>query len=313
MSHANAPLTPAGRKILVSRIDSGRPIAHVAAEMGISRATATKWWKRWLSEGDAGLLDRSSRPLRSPSRCPRSVEDRVVKLRRSRKIGPARIAMLLGMPASTVHKVLVRHDLSRLSWMDRPTGEKVRRYQREHPGELVHLDVKKVGKIPTGGGWRVRGRGAVKPRRIGYSYLHVAIDDASRVAFVEAHDDERAETLIGFWGRARRFFHSKGMTVDEVMTDNGRNFTSKDFALELVRSGTKHRRTRPYRPQTNGKVERFNRTMADEFLYANVFRSEGERRRRLDDWVHIYNCHRHHTAIGGPPSSRVHNVCGHYS
>jgi transposase InsO family protein len=201
------------------------------------------------------------------------VEDRVVTLRRSRKIGPVRIAMLLGMPASTVHKVLVRHDLSRLSWMDRPTGERIRRYQREHPGELVHLDVKKVGKIPSGGGWRVRGRGAVKPRRIGYSYLHVAIDDASRVAFVEAHDDEKAETLLGFWSRARKFFHAKGMIVDEVMTDNGRNFTSKDFALELVRSGTKHRRTRPYRPQTNGKVERFNRTMADEFLYANVFRS----------------------------------------
>ncbi len=313
MSHRNAPLTPTGRKILVERIGSGRPIAHVAVEMGISRATATKWWRRWLGEGDDGLLDRSSRPRRSPRRCSRHLEERIVKLRRSRKIGPARIALLVAIPASTVHRVLVRHEISRLRWMDRPTGRVIRRYQREHPGELVHLDVKKIGKIPPGGGWRVRGRGAVKPRRLGYTYLHAAVDDCSRVAFVEAHDNERGETLLGFWERARRFFHAKGMIIDEVMTDNGRNFTSTEFAIALGRTGTTHRRTRPYQPQTNGKVERFNRTMADEFLYANVFRSETERRKRLDAWVHLYNCHRHHTAIGGPPASRVHNVCGHYS
>lgn len=314
MSHRNARLTPAGRKMMIERIAAGTPQAHVAAQMGLSRATVAKWWRRWLAEGDAGLMDRSSRPHRSPTRTRKKVENRVCRLRRSKRWGPEMISLHTGVPSSTVHKILVRHGLNRLSWIDRPTGRVIRRYERDHPGELIHLDVKKVGRIPPGGGWRAHGRGKVKKRtKVGYTYLHVAIDDHSRVAYVEAHDNEKATTLVGFWRRAQDFYWAKGMVIDEVLTDNGKNFTSTDFALALGERRIKHRRTKPYRPQTNGKAERFNRTMADEFLYARMFRSENERRRRLDRWVHDYNHHRNHTAIGGPPASRVHNVCGYYS
>jgi transposase InsO family protein len=222
--------------------------------------------------------------------------------------------MHTGVPSSTVHKILVRRGLNRLAWIDRPTGKVIRRYERAHPGELIHLDIKKVGRIPPGGGWKVHGRGKVRKRpRVGYTYLHVAVDDHSRVAYVEAHDNEQAVTLVGFWRRAQHWFWAKGMTVDEVLTDNGSNFRSDLFAEVLAERAIKHRRTRPYRPQTNGKVERFNRTISDEFLYAHKFRSENQRRHRLDRWVHDYNHHRNHTAIGGPPASRVHNVSGHYS
>ena len=314
MSHRNARLTPTGRRIMIERIAAGTPQAHVAAQMLVSRATVSKWWRRWLAEGDKGLQDRSSRPRTSPMQTSRRVEDRVCWLRRSKRWGPRMISMHTGVPASTVHKILVRHGLNRLAWIDRPTGRVIRRYERAHPGELVHLDIKKVGKIPPGGGWRVRGRGQVKKRpRVGYTYLHCAVDDHSRVAYVEAHDNEQAETLVEFWSRAQDWFWAKGMTVDEVMSDNGSNFRSRVFAEQLAQRAIKHRRTRPYRPQTNGKVERFNRTMADEFLYSFTFRSENERRRRLDRWVHDYNHHRNHTAVGGPPASRVHNVCGSYS
>ena len=222
--------------------------------------------------------------------------------------------MHTGVPSSTVHKILVRQGLNRLAWIDRPTGRVIRRYERSHPGELIHLDIKKVGQIPPGGGWRAHGRGQVKKRpRVGYTYLHVAVDDRSRVAYVEAHDNEQAITLASFWQRALDWFVDKGMTIEEVLTDNGSNFRSRLFADQLRCQGIKHRRTRPYRPQTNGKVERFNRTMTDEFLHNRRFRSENERRRRLDRWVHDYNHHRDHTAIGGPPASRVHNVCGYYT
>jgi transposase InsO family protein len=225
--------------------------------------------------------------------------------------------MHTGVPSSTVHRILVRHGLNRLAWIDRPTGREIRRYERAHPGELIHLDIKKVGKIPPGGGWKARGRGypneGSKKRRVGYTFLHVAIDDHSRVAYVEAHDNETAQTLVGFWQRAHNWYSAKGMTIDEVITDNGANFRSRLFAEALTERAIRHIRTRPYRPQTNGKAERFNRTLADEFLYAYTFRSENERRRRLDRWIHTYNCHRDHTAIGGPPSTRVHNVTGCYN
>lgn len=313
MSHRNARLTPTGRRIMIERIAAGTPQAHVAQQMLVSRATVSKWWRRWLAEGDEGLEDRTSRPRTCPTRTSKKVEDRVCRLRRSKRWGPRMIAMHTGIPASTVHKILVRQGLNRLSWIDRPTGRVIRRYERDHPGELVHLDIKKVGKIPPGGGWRVRGRGQVKTRRVGYTYLHCAVDDHSRVAYVEAHDNEQAKTLVEFWSRAQDWFWARGMTVDEVMSDNGSNFRSRVFAELLADRAIKHRRTRPYRPQSNGKVERFNRTMADEFLYSFTFRSENERRRRLDRWVHDYNHHRNHTAVGGPPASRVHNVCGSYT
>ena len=223
------------------------------------------------------------------------------------------ISMHTGGPASTVHKIPVRHDLNRLARIDRPTGLVIRRCERSRPGELIHPDVRKVVGIPPGGGRRVHGRGPVEHRRVGCTYLHGAVDERSRVAYVEAHDDEAAAALVEFWERARNWFSARGMTIDAVRSDNGSNFRSRAFNEQRAERAVNHRRIRPYRPRSNGKVERFNRTLADGLLYSFTFRSENERRRRLDRWVHDYNHHRNHTAVGGPPASRVHNVCGPYS
>ena len=311
-------LSAHSRLVLVERVLAGQSPTAVAAQMGCSRQTVHKWVNRYEAEGTAGLGDRSSRPGRSPARTAEQVENKICRLRRRERLGPARLAARLGVPASTVHRVLVRHGLNRLAWIDRPTGERVRRYEKAHPGELVHVDVKKVAKVPPGGGWRVHGRGSAKAKRNkrkrrGYTYLHVAVDDHSRIAYVEAHDNEKADTAAAFWRSARDWFNRLNVGVDAVMTDNGPNFTSKKFAEALAENRTGHRLTRPYRPQTNGKVERFNRTLADEFLYSYKFRSEPDRRRRLQNWVHTYNLHRHHTAIAGTPASRVNNLAGHYT
>ena len=316
MSHGNAMLTPAGRLLMVQRVAAGEPQAEVARQMNLSRATVAKWWRRWVEHGDAGLVDRSSRPRRSPRRTDAKTEERICRLRRSTGRGPVYLSARTGVPASTVWRVLRRHGLNRLDRLDRPTGRVIRRYEKSAPGELVHLDVKKVAKIPPGGGWRVHGRGSPQarrsrrrgPRRGGYTYLHVAVDDYSRVAYVEALDDETAATAVGFWTRAQDWFWANDMPVDAVMTDNGPNFCSALFAELLARRRIAHLRTRAYRPQTNGKAERFNRTLADEFLYKKRFRSEADRRIRLKDWIHKYNCHRHHTAVGGPPASRANNL-----
>ena len=200
--------------------------------------------------------------------------------------------------------------MNRLSWIDRPTGPVIRRYERSSPGELVHLDVNKVGQIPPGGGWRIHGRGSAQAKRkrrpVGYTYLHVAIDDYSRVALRRSPRRRDRQELSWGSGAAQSWFWSNA--VDEVLTDNGPNFVSDAFAEALAQRRIVHRRTRPYRPQTNTKAERFNRILADEFLYPRRFRSESERRIRLRRWVHDYNCHRHHTAVGGPPASRAHNL-----
>ena len=198
------------------------PQAHVAAQMGLSRGTVAKWWRRWCEHGEAGLTDRSSRPHRSPRRTAAGVEERICRLRRSTRRGPVYLGARTGVPASTVWRVLKRNGLNRLSWIDRPTGRVIRRYERSAPGELVHLDIKKVGKIPPGGGWRIHGRGSQQAkrssgRRVGYTHLHVAIDDYSRVAYVEAHDNETAATLVKFWRRAQDWFWSNNMAVDGVL------------------------------------------------------------------------------------------------
>jgi len=314
--HANARLTIHGRRLLIDRIQTGRPVAHVAVEMGISSATAWKWWRRFRLEGDAGLWDRTSRPHRSPGRTPRIVERRVVQLRRSRKLGPARIAGILEMPASTVHRILVRAGLNRLAWMDRPTGQRIRRYEKTRPGELVHVDVKKIGRIPGGGGWRAHGRGnANNPRRtkVGYAFVHSAVDDYSRVAYCEVLDDERAVSSIAFWSRANTWFAQRGVTVERVLTDNGACYKRR-FTEALDQLGIRHSHTRPYRPQTNGKVERFNRTLADDWAYVRIYRSDAARTTALERWLHTYNHHRTHTAIGGePPISRINNLPEQYN
>jgi transposase InsO family protein len=312
--HRNAPLTPRGRLILVLRVESGRPVAHVAAEMGVSRPTAYKWWRRWREEGIDGLADRSSRPHSCPHRTKPRTEAQILKLRRELKLGPARIGYRLGVPPSTVHRVLVRHAVHRLAWMDRPTGRVIRRYERDQPGELVHVDIKKLGRIPPGGGWRVRSELDHKGGRhnLGYDYVHAAVDDHSRVAYAEVLGDETAETAIGFWRRAEAWLRSIGAAPRAVMTDNGAAYRS--YAFRDALGELEHIRTRPYRPQTNGKVERFNRTLLEEWAYVRPYRSDGQRMQALAKWLHLYNHHRCHTAIGGSaPISRVSNLPGHYT
>ncbi|ALC19356.1 IS481-like element ISStpr1 family transposase [Streptomyces pristinaespiralis] len=318
MSHRNARLTIHGRRLLVERVSAGRPVAHVAAEMGISRATAHKWIRRWRSEGESGLRDRSSRPLTTPHRTAAAVEARVCRLRQARKLGPARLGPILGLPASTVHRVLVRHGLNRLAFMDRPTGQVIRRYERAHPGELIHVDVKKLGRIPDGGGHKVLGRQAGRARRsqMGFDYVHSAVDDHSRLAYSEIHSDEKAATCADFLRRAAAFFTTVGIDrIERVLTDNAWPYR-KSFAWRqaLTDLGAAGKLTRAYRPQTNGKVERFNRTLLDEWAYLRPYTSNTERTDALANFLHTYNHHRCHTALGGkPPISRVNNAAGQYS
>jgi len=271
------------------------------------------------------MADLSSRPHRSPRRTPTRVERRIIKVRVIRRWGPARIGYLLGVHPSTVHRVLARYGLARLCWLDRATGRVVRRYEHSAPGELVHVDIKKLGKIPDGGGWRIHGRAAGKrharatttlrknnaPVR-GYHFLHTAIDDHSRLAYSEVLPDEQGETAAAFWTRAAQWFTDHDITVKRVLTDNGGCYRSRLFAAAL--NDIAHKRTRPYRPQTNGKVERFNRTLLDEWAYAQPYLSDTARCDAFPAWLHHYNHHRGHTALGGqPPASRVPNLSGQYS
>jgi transposase InsO family protein len=221
----------------------------------------------------------------------------------------------MGQSSSTVHRVLVRRGMNRLDRVDRQTGRQIRRYEHPHPGSLVHVDVKKLGRIPKGGGWRAHGRSeAVRGRGIGYAYIHAAVDDHSRLAYVEVLDDERGPTAAGFWRRAAGWFRAHGVVVERVMTDNAKSFLGAHFQQALAETGARHCRIPVRRPQLNGKVERFNRTMLDECAYAAVYRSEAARTRALARWVHSYNHHRSHSSIGGrAPITRVANVPGDYS
>jgi transposase InsO family protein len=313
-----------GRQLLIDRVLAGRPVAEVVRELGVSRATGYKWLARYRVEGSAGLLDRSSRPHRSPAKTPARVEKRICQLRRAGKLGPARIAGILELNASTVHRVLVRHQLSRLSWMDRPTGSVVRRYEMDRPGQLVHVDIKRLGRIRPGGGWRIHGRGSTewkhsiiqanRGRRVGYSYVHSAIDAYSRIAYSEILPDQHGPTAAAFWTRAHAWFHAHGVTVQRVLTDNGSCYISYPWRDALALTGVTHSRTRPYRPQTNGKVERFNRTLLDEWAYVRLYTTDHAREQALTRWLHTYNHHRAHTALGGhPPISRVNDLPGHHS
>jgi transposase InsO family protein len=328
--HANAPLTPLGRlRLARCVVDEHWPVRRAAERFQVSVSTVQRWVERYRRHGEAGMTDRSSRPHHSPRRTPTRTERRIIKVRVLRRWGPARIAYFLRLVPSTVHRVLTRYGLARLTHLDRATGLPVRRYERATPGELVHVDIKKLGNIPDGGGHRVTGRQAGQRHRtatpgktrdrngnshVGYSYLHNAVDDHSRLAYSEILADEKKETAVAFWQRARIFFAVNGITVQRVLTDNGSCYKSHLWRDTLTDAGITHKRTRPYRPQTNGKVERFNRTLLDEWAYAQPYRSETERREAFPRWLHNYNHHRGHTALNGlPPASRVPNLAGQYT
>jgi transposase InsO family protein len=309
--HRNAPLTPEGRLRLCHRIEDGWTVAAAAESMNISRQCAHKWWRRYRDEGLAGLVDRSSRPRSCPHQTPARVERRIVALRQSRRLGPARLAGIVGVPASTVHRVLVRHGVNQLRWMDRPTGRVIRRIETSRCGELVHIDVKKLARVPDGGGHKKLGRAATKNRPgLGYTHIHTAIDAYSRLAYSEFAGVEDSVNCVAFLGRAVAWFAEQGITIERILTDNGVGYRSKIWAARCAELDIKHSRTKPYRPATNGKVERFNRTLLDEWAYARLWKSDAARARTLDRFLHRYNHHRHHTAIGGPPASRVTNLAG---
>jgi transposase InsO family protein len=305
VAHARAKLTVLGRQLLVHRveIDGWKP-ADAAKAMGVSRQTAYKWLRRFRDEGPAGLNDRTSAPRFCPHRLDADAVSAIVAARLETLYGPHRLAYALGRPRSTIYGVLRRERISRLSFIDRPTRTVVR-YERDRPGELLHVDVKKLGRIRKGGGWRIHGPefgqpGVTTQKRVGYDYLHMAIDDHSRVAFVQALDDEKGPTCAQFLSDAAAYFASEGVTIERVMTDNARNYTtSAIFKKALADLGVGHKRTRIRRPQTNGKAERFNRTLLEEFAYKSLFTSNEERLDALSPWLETYNSQRPHTAIGG--------------
>ncbi|OPG14091.1 IS481 family transposase [Microbispora sp. GKU 823] len=327
MPHRNAPLTETGRLRLARCIvEDGWSIRRAAERFQVSHTTAARWAHRYRTYGAGGMADRPSRPHHSPTGTDPRTERRIVKLRVTRRWGPARIAARLGIAPSSTYAVLRRYRVPPLAHLDRASGRPIRRYERERPGELVHIDVKKLGNIPDGGGHRIVGRAqgdknkqATTTRRrnskpvIGYSYLHTALDDHSRLAYTEILPDERKDTAAGFLARATAWFAARNVTIQRVLTDNGACYKSHMWAATCTVLGITHKRTRPYRPQTNGKVERFHRTLADEWAYARPYASEAERRTALDPWLHMYNHHRGHTALKGqPPISRVTNLPGEY-
>ena len=315
--HANAKLTLRARRDLVERMQAGWTAGDIADQMNVSVATVYKWWRRWRSEGDPGLWDRSSRPRSCPRQTARPVERRIERIRINRKLGPARIAGIVEMHPSTVHRVLRRRGLSRLEWMDRPTGRVVRRIETSRPGELVHVDTKRLHQVPTGGGWRSHGRGNVVKHRQATTqidYVHSVIDAYSRVAYVEVWSDETAATCTAVFERAVAWFAELGVTIEAVLSDNGAGYISRLWRETCDALEIEHRRIRPYTPRTNGKVERFNRTLQEEWAYVRPYRSNNQRLAALARWLHSYNHHRCHTALAGhPPMSRLNNLSGHYT
>ena len=319
MAHASARTNLFARRLMVERVAAGWPAAHVAEQLGVSRATVHKWLRRHAQGGDAALVDRSSRPIRMPARTPTRVEKRVLAARRRRQRGAVVLAADLGLNPSTVGRILARHHVPDLAAVDPITGDPVRcsrrtanRYEHPTPGAMIHVDVKKLGRIPPGGGWRLRGREATvahKHKRIktGYDYVHTAIDDHTRLAYSEIHADEKDATCAGFLHRALAWFAEHGMQVRRVLTDNALVYRhGTDWGWVCTAWQLKRRFTKPGCPWTNGKAERFNRTLLTEWAYAHPWTSNNLRRRGLDRFLHHYNTRRGHSALGGhPPISRL--------
>lgn len=303
--------------LLVERILAGHRVADVAAQLGCSRTCAYKWLTRYRTEGPGGLADRSSRPTCTPHRIDAQLEQAICQLRATARRGAEWIAQELGLCAATVGRVLIRNGMPHLSMLDALTGIPVRRgpatrlrYEREHPGELVHVDVKKLGRIPAGGGWRAYGRTSrpATKRQVGFDYVHAAIDDHTRLAYAEIHPDEQGATCAEFLGRAVAYFATCGITrIERVMTDNAFSYRlSHDFQAALSRLGARHVLIRPHCPWQNGKVERLNRTLQREWAYSQVFTSNAQRTTALPEWLEYYNTRRRHSALGGrAPISRL--------
>jgi transposase InsO family protein len=309
--HGNAALSVKKRLVLCRRVvDQGWTLTQAAAAAEVSVRTARKWVRRYRAEGEAGLMDRSSTPRCQPTRTEEGRVQAIAALRRLRMTG-AQIAELLGMPLSTVSGILTRIGLGKLSRLEPP--EPANRYERRHPGELIHIDVKKLGRIQRGAGHRVTGnRGpGQRARGAGWEYVHIAIDDATRLAYVEVLDDEKATTAIGFLGRALAFYRRHGIRVRRVMTDNGSAYVSVAHALACRALGLKHLRTRPYRPRTNGKAERFIRTMLAGWAYGAIYGDSHQRTAALSIWLDHYNYRRPHGALNHqPPITRLRELTG---
>jgi transposase InsO family protein len=311
-------LTVHGRRLLVHRVrELGMPVAHVARAMGVSRQCAHRWVARFDAEGEAGLCDRSSRPHSMPTRTAPEIEAGVLAARREHRRGQDWLGPELGVSARTVSRILRRHNVPRLAVCDPMTGEVIRAsktttrtYERERPGELTHMDVKKIGRIPDGGGWRAHGRGKDRHKgrsRVGYDYVHSIVDDHSRFAYSEILPDEQAATCAAFFARALDQFAEHGVHVEAVMTDNHWSYTKSRSLRELLTDAQiKHVLIKPHCPWQNGKVERFNRTLQTEWAYRHVFTTNADRTAALAPWLHGYNTRRRHSALGGhPPISRL--------
>ena len=332
MSHANAALTPRARLRLARLVvESGWTYAAAAKMFMVSARTAKKWADRYRAEGPAGMLDRSSRPHRSPAKTAPAMVRRIVALRWRRRLGPVQIAGELGLATSTVYAVLTRCRINRLSHIDRVTGEPLRRYEHPYPGALIHVDVTKFANIPDGGGHkflsraqsklnahatarRTGRRGKCYRPKIGIAFVHTVIDDHTRMAYAEICTDERADTAIGVLQRAVAWFADHGVVVQRVLSDNGSAYRSYAWGDACAELNITPKRTRPYRPQTNGKIERFHRTLADGWAYARLYESTLERDAKLAGWLHFYNHHRAHSALGGqPPVTRLTNLPEHHN
>jgi transposase InsO family protein len=315
--HANAPLGPKGRATMVSRVvEQGWSLAEAAEAAGVSERTCSKWVVRYRAEGKPGLHDRSSAPKSIPHRTPEELVEAIAALRRLRMTG-AEIALCLTMALSTVSAVLARIGLGKLSRLEPP--EPPNRYERRHPGELIHIDVKKLGKIRDGAGHRITGKrsGLHRNRGIGWDFVHVCVDDATRLAYAEVLADEKATTVVAFLRRAAAFYRRHGIHVQRVMTDNGSGYRSALHALACHALKIRHLRTRPYRPRTNGKAERFIRTLLGGWAYGAIDASSAERTAALDGWIFTYNHLRPHGSLSHkPPIARLNelnNLAGSYS